>query len=151
MGISLSVNFRTAENLRVIALQLHALEALSLLIRPAHHPGELVAVLIGRRGGRPLLPAELVFALPRPGRIDALASAAPITPRNSAIERIAFVIASEIVARREEPDAGRYPPSASVVSNPRPVVTSMVAETGQLAPIALRGGLTQPRNLASGV
>ena len=48
------------------------------------------------------------------------------------------MIASEIVARREQPDVGRHPPAAAIVSVPRPAVTSMSAETGQLAAIARR-------------
>src|SRR5258708_23009485 len=49
-------------------LQLQILEARLLLVRPAHRPGEFVPVLLDRQGGRPLLPADLIFALPRPDR-----------------------------------------------------------------------------------
>src|SRR3954453_15135615 len=46
------------------------------------------------------------------------------------------MIASEIVAQRKRSDAGRHPPPAAIVSMPRPVVTAMSAEAGQLAAIA---------------
>src|SRR5207245_10908450 len=36
-----------------IVLQLQILEARLLLVRPAHRPGEFVAVLLDRQGGRP--------------------------------------------------------------------------------------------------
>src|SRR4051812_24995036 len=73
----------------------------------------------------------------------ALSSAAPArphAPRTNAIERTAFTIASEIVAQRKQSDADRHPPPAAIVSRPRPVVTSLGAETGQLAAIARRVG-----------
>src|SRR5438105_14127004 len=49
-------------------LQLQILEARLLLVRPAHRAGEFVPVLLDRQCGRPLLPADLIFALPRPDR-----------------------------------------------------------------------------------
>src|SRR6266481_8412793 len=53
--------------------QFHVLELRLLLVRPAHRPGELVAVLRDRQRGRPLLVADLVLALPRPDRVCLLA------------------------------------------------------------------------------
>src|SRR5438874_11056391 len=50
-------------------LQLQILEFRLLLVRPAHRPGEFVPVLLDRQGGRPLLVADLVLALPRPDRV----------------------------------------------------------------------------------
>src|SRR3954469_18455719 len=50
------------------------------------------------------------------------------------------MIASEIVAQREQSDVDRHPPLAAIISMPRPVVWSMSAETGQLAAIARRVG-----------
>src|SRR5262249_36113763 len=38
-------------------------------VRPAHGPGEFVSVLLDSQGGGPLLPADLIFALPRPDRV----------------------------------------------------------------------------------
>src|SRR4029434_8474471 len=48
--------------------QFHVLELRLLLVRPSHRPGELVAVLLDRQRGRPLLVADLVLALPRTDR-----------------------------------------------------------------------------------
>src|SRR5438477_11731578 len=50
-------------------LRLQVLELCLLLVWPAHRPGEFVPVLLDRQGGCPLLPADLIFALPRPDRI----------------------------------------------------------------------------------
>src|SRR6516162_8199982 len=50
-------------------LQLHVLELLVLLVRPAHRPGAFVAVHLERQGRRQLLAADLVVALPRPDRV----------------------------------------------------------------------------------
>src|SRR5207244_3762845 len=54
-------------------LQLQVLELRLLLVRPAHGPGELVPVLLDRQGGRSLLAADLILALPRPDRVYDLA------------------------------------------------------------------------------
>jgi hypothetical protein len=50
------------------------------------------------------------------------------------------MIASEIVAQRKQSNVDRHPPLAAIVSMPRPVVTSVSAETRQLAAIARRVG-----------
>src|SRR5262249_40746354 len=50
-------------------LLLQVLELLRLLVRPAHRAGELVAVLLDRQCGHPLLAANLVLALPRSDRV----------------------------------------------------------------------------------
>src|SRR6185437_11287498 len=54
--------------------------------------------------------------------LSSAAPARPHTPRTNAIERIAFMIASEIVAQREQSDVDRHPPLAAIVPMPRPVV-----------------------------
>src|SRR5262245_32198751 len=54
-------------------LQFQVLELLRLLVGPAHRPGELVPVLRDRQGGRTLLVADLVLALPRSDRVCLLA------------------------------------------------------------------------------
>src|SRR5262249_56598453 len=61
-----------------IVLQLQVLEVRLLLIRPAHRAGELVPVLLDCQGGRTLLAADLVLALPRPDRVSLL----PFPPPN---------------------------------------------------------------------
>src|SRR3989441_9879660 len=58
---------------QISGFQFHVLEFRLLLVRPAHRPGELVPVLLDRQGGRPLLAADLVLALPRPDRVCLLA------------------------------------------------------------------------------
>src|SRR6185436_19687854 len=60
--------------------QFHILEFRLLLVRPAHRPGELVPVLRDRERGRPLLVADLVFALPRSDRVRLLALRARKAP-----------------------------------------------------------------------
>src|SRR6185437_4479213 len=50
-----------------LELQVHHLRL--LLIRPAHGAGNLVAVLLDRHRGRPLLSADVVLALPRADRV----------------------------------------------------------------------------------
>src|SRR6516165_12765737 len=54
-------------------LQFQVLELLRLLVRPAHGPGELFAVLLERQGGHPLLAADLVLAFPGPDRVRLVA------------------------------------------------------------------------------
>src|SRR5262245_2220618 len=41
-------------------LQLQVLEVRLLLVRPAHRPGEFVAVLLDRQRGHPLLPSDVI-------------------------------------------------------------------------------------------
>src|SRR6185312_8259407 len=50
-------------------LQLQVPELGLVLVRPAHRPGEVVPVLLDLQGGRPLLSADLILALPCPDRI----------------------------------------------------------------------------------
>src|SRR5262249_54458297 len=50
-------------------LQLQVLEPGLVLVRPAHRPDEVVPVLLDFQGGCPLLSADLILALPCPGRV----------------------------------------------------------------------------------
>src|SRR6185437_12891561 len=50
--------------------------------------------------------------------LSSAAPARPHAPRTNAIERIAFMIASEIVARRPQPDVDRDPPRTRSMQNP---------------------------------
>src|SRR5262249_47132847 len=50
-------------------LELQVLELRLLLVLVGHGAGELVPVLLDGQGGLPLLPADLVLALPRPDRV----------------------------------------------------------------------------------
>jgi hypothetical protein len=61
------------------------------------------------------------------------------------------MIASEIVAQRKQSNVDRHPPLATIVSKPRPVVSSMSAETGNSQQSRATFGLSQPLNLARGV
>src|SRR5579884_1375349 len=51
-------------------LQLEVLELFLFLVRPTHCPGEFVSVLLDNQGGGPLLPADLILALPRSDRVS---------------------------------------------------------------------------------
>src|SRR5207302_656262 len=53
--------------------EFRVLDLLVLLVWPVHRPDEPVPVLVDRQGGRPLLPADLIRALPRPDRVCLLA------------------------------------------------------------------------------
>jgi hypothetical protein len=60
------------------------------------------------------------------------------------------MIASEIVAQRKQSTVDRRPPLAKIVSLPRPVVRSMIAEMGKSQKSRAAFGRSQPVNLAMG-
>src|SRR5262249_49002991 len=109
---------------QISVLQFHVLEFRLLLVRPAHRPGELVPVLRDRQGGRTLLAADLVLALPRPDRVCLLAlrarKAAEREYQRRREERLHVCL--QEVAGVEPSDADRLQPLTTILEMPRPPV-----------------------------
>src|SRR5436190_364477 len=109
---------------QITVLQLHILELLILLVRPAHRPGELVPVLLDRQCGRPLHVADLVLALPRPDRVCLLALRArkAAEPECQRRREDRLHVCLQGVAGVQPSDADRLLPLTAILGMPRPSV-----------------------------
>src|SRR5262245_28281126 len=143
MPSSIPANFRSAENVSVPSFSFRSLSLVSSwsgqLIVPVRLSPSFLIFKVDVRCCPPISYSH--FHVPTGSTtLSSAAPARPQTARTNAIERIAFMIASEIVAQRKQSDVDRHPPLAAIIPMPRPVVRSTSAETGQLAAIARRVG-----------
>ena len=126
MPSSIPANFRSAENVSAPSFSFRSLTLASSwsgqLIVPARWSPSFLILMVDVRCCPPISYSH--FQVPTGSTtLSSAAPAMPHTPRNNAIERIAFMIASEIVPRRKQPEEGRHPSVARIVSMPRPAVT----------------------------
>src|SRR5262249_5442478 len=115
-------------------LQFQILEVRRLLVRPAHRPGELVPVLRDRQGGRPLLVADLVGALPRPDRVDLVGRASQAAEREDQRRREDRLHdCLQEMAGAGPSDADGLRPLTAIVGMPRPPVRMAWPSAGSRA------------------
>src|SRR5581483_7767958 len=122
---SIPANFRSAENVSVPSFSFRSLSFVSSwsgqLIDPASLSPSFLIFKVDVRCCPPISYSH--FHVPTGSTtLSSAVPARPHTPRTNAIERIAFMIASEVVAQREPSDVDRHPSPAAIVSVPRPVV-----------------------------
>src|SRR4051794_29499261 len=125
MPSSIPANFRSAENVSVPSFSFRSLSFVSSwsgqLIVPASLSPSFLIFKVDVRCCPPISYSH--FHVPTGSTtLSSAAPAGPHTPRTNAIERIALMTASEIVAQRKPSDVDSHPPPAAIVPVPRPVV-----------------------------
>src|SRR5215475_1609644 len=125
MPSSIPANFLSAENVSASSFSFRSLSFVSpwsgQLIVPVSLSPSFLIFKVDVRCCPPISYSH--FHVPTGSTtLSSAAPARPHTPRTNAIERIAVMIASEIVAQRKQSNVDRHPPPAAIVSMPGPVV-----------------------------
>src|SRR6201999_2232056 len=149
MPSSIPANFRSTVNVSVPSFSFRSLSFVSSwsgqLIVPAKLSPSFLIFKVDVRCCPPISYSH--FHVPTGSTtLSSAAPARPHTPRTNAIERIAFMIASEIVAQRKQSNVDPHPPPAEIVSMPRPVVSAwnVKREPSPREPTSDRGALSGP-------